>query len=127
MQQYADIEKVGTWIRYKKGLCDTCMAGCCMLVVEISHSDMIRLGLTDEWEIEHCLKDLVKRLKKEKIIKRYHAKKETFVLAQHRGTDCIFLDKNRRCRDYKNRPEVCRNHPEIASPRIGFCPYSPKG
>lgn len=121
-----DIEKPGTWVRYKKGLCDTCMAGCCTLVVEITHSDMVRLGLTDEWEIENCLKDLIKRLKKEKIIKRYNAKTEKFVLAQKRGTDCVFLDRNRRCQYYEKRPDVCRNHPEVAGPRKGFCPYMPK-
>ncbi len=102
------------------------MAGCCMLVVEVTHDDMIRLGITDDWEVENCLKDLVKRLKKEKIIKRYNTKTAKFVLTQHRGTDCIFLDQNRRCSDYENRPDVCRNHPVVAGPRKGFCPYSPK-
>ncbi len=126
MQSYTNIEKPGTWVRYKNGLCETCWAGCCTLVVETTHDDMIRLGLTDEWEIENCLKDLVKRLKKEKVIKRYNAKTGKYVMEQHRGSDCIFLDKNRRCRDYKNRPDVCRNHPVEAGPRKGFCPYMPK-
>lgn len=123
---YTNIENPGTWIRYKKEMCDTCMAGCCMLVVEATHDDLIRLGLTDSWEIDNCLKDLVKRLKKSGIIKRYNSKAGRFVFEQKRGGDCLFLDRNRRCREYENRPEVCRNHPVITGPRKGFCPYLPK-
>lgn len=121
----ADIDKPGTWPKYKKGMCDSCMAGCCTLIVEVRANDLIRLGLTDEWEVEHCLKDLVQRLKKQKVIKRYNLKSQTFVLEQKNGSDCLYLDKNRRCRMYANRPDVCRNHPEVAGPRIGHCPYIP--
>lgn len=123
---YANIEKPGTWPRYKKGMCDTCMAGCCTLIVEVTHQDLIRLGITDTWEVENCLKDLIKRLKKEKIIKRYNFKTGKFVFEQKTGGDCIFLDSNRRCSEYENRPDVCRNHPVVAGPRKGYCPYSPK-
>lgn len=126
MTYYTNIEKPGTWVKYKKGLCEDCSAGCCTLVVEITHNDLIRLELTDSWEIENCLKDLIKRLKKEKIIKRYNTKTEKFVLEQQRDGACFFLDSNRRCREYDNRPDVCRNHPVVAGPRKGFCPYSPK-
>lgn len=121
----ADIDRPGTWPRFKKGMCDTCMAGCCTLIVEVRAADLIRLGLTDEWEVEHCLKDLIQRLKKQKIIKRYNLKTETFVLEQKNGRDCIFLDRNRRCTVYQRRPDVCRNHPEVSSSRKGHCPYIP--
>lgn len=119
-----DIDKPGTWPRYREGMCDSCMAGCCTLIVEVSTADMIRLGLTDAWEAEHCLKDLIQRLKKQKIIKRFNTKNHAFVLEQKNGV-CLFLDKNRRCRMYDTRPEVCRKHPEVAGPRKGHCPFIP--
>lgn len=122
---YTNIEKPGTWIRYKKGLCDNCSAGCCTLVVEVTSEDLIRLELTDTWEVENCLKDLIKKLKKSKIIKRYNSKTGKFVFTQQRDGACVFLDANRKCQKYVNRPDVCRNHPVIAGPRKGFCPYSP--
>ncbi|MBU1172352.1 MAG: YkgJ family cysteine cluster protein [Proteobacteria bacterium] len=121
-----DIEKPGTWPRYKKGMCDSCMAGCCTLIVEVKASDLICLGLTDDWEVENCLKELVHRLKKQKIITRFDIKTQMFTLEQKKGSDCLFLDKNRRCRVYDKRPDVCRNHPLIVGPRKGHCPYMPK-
>ncbi len=123
---YTNIKKPSSWPKYKKGMCDTCMAGCCMLIIEVTHDDLIRLKLTDAWEIENCLKDLIKRLKKLKIIKRYNSKNGKFIFGKKKSSDCIFLDNNRRCMEYKNRPEVCRNHPVIVSPKKGFCPYIPK-
>lgn len=121
-----EIEKPSTWLKYKKGLCDTCNAGCCTLVVEVTCEDLVRLGLTDEWETENSLKGLIKRLKKSGVIKRYNFKTGKFVLTQYSGGDCQFLDKNRRCTVYEKRPEVCRNHPKAVGPRPGYCPYSPK-
>ncbi|GAB6094359.1 YkgJ family cysteine cluster protein [Desulfatiferula olefinivorans] len=106
-------------------MCDTCMAGCCTLIVEVRAPDLIRLGLTDEWEVAHCLNDLVKRLKKQHVIQRYCPKTGVFVLGRKRGSDCIFLDRNRRCTVYERRPAVCRSHPETVGPRIGHCPYMP--
>ncbi len=120
------LEKPGTWVRYKKGLCDTCFAGCCMLFVEVTADDLIKMGLTDEFEVTHCHKDLVKRLKKEKIIKRYTQKTGKFTLTQQQDGSCLFLDNERNCTHYEDRPDVCRRHPEIAGPRVGFCPYTPK-
>ena len=120
-----DIEKPGTWPKYKKGMCDNCMAGCCTFIVEVTLDDLIRLGLTDEWEVENCRKDLIKRLKKENCIERYRTKTGKFVIKQKRGGDCFFLDINRRCCEYENRPEVCRHHPEVSGPRKGYCPYIP--
>ena len=46
----ADIDRLDTWQKYRKGLCDTCNAGCCTLPVEVRLDDLIRLGLVDEFE-----------------------------------------------------------------------------
>lgn len=118
-----DIENPETWIPYKKSLCLDCWSGCCTLVVEVTAEDLIRLELTDQWEIENSLKNLIKRLKKERIIKRYNFKKSKFVLEQNGGEDCIYLDQNRNCSVYEKRPSVCRKHPTILGPRPGWCPY----
>ncbi|RJP79483.1 MAG: YkgJ family cysteine cluster protein [Desulfobacteraceae bacterium] len=120
-----NIENTRTWIRYHEKLCKTCRAGCCTFIVEVSGADLIRLGLTDEWEMEHSMKKLIQRLKKEGIIKRYHFKTGIFVLEQNSRGDCIFLDSNRKCRVYEKRPLVCRKHPAEVGPRPGYCAYSP--
>ncbi len=123
---HTNMERPGTWRKYKKGMCDTCMAACCTMIVEVSINDLIRIGVTEVWEVENCFKDLVRRLKKEGVIKRYNIKTEKFVLAQQKRGECLYLDNNRRCCHYDYRPDVCRNHPEIAGPSVGYCPYFPK-
>ncbi|MCP3923154.1 MAG: YkgJ family cysteine cluster protein [Desulfobacterales bacterium] len=121
-----NIEKPNTWRKYKKGLCDTCMASCCTLLVEVTTDDMIRLGYTSEWEVDNDLKSLVKSLKKQKIIKRFNDKSKKFLLESLSNGDCQFLNSERRCIVYENRPDVCRKHPEKLSSKIGFCPYLKK-
>jgi len=120
-----DVENPKTWRRYHPGMCKTCWAGCCTLIVEVTGTDLIRLGLTDDWELTHSIKNLIKRLKKEGIIKRYNFKTGVFVLEQNSMGDCIFLDANRNCREYENRPTVCRKHPLELGPRPGYCSYAP--
>ncbi len=120
-----DIEDPKTWQQYKKGMCTSCQSGCCTLVVEVTAADLIRMELTDQWEVDNSLKSLIKRLKKEGIIKRYNFKTGIFVLEQCSNGDCLFLDKKRNCRIYENRPAVCRKHPLVLGPRPGYCPYTP--
>ncbi len=122
----SDIDKPGTWRLYKKGICATCFGTCCTLIVEVTAKDLIRLGFTDEWEVENCFKDLIRNLKKQGIIKRYNFKNQKFTLMQKNGNDCFFMNRDRLCSVYEKRPEVCRNHPVHAGPRKGYCPYIPK-
>jgi Fe-S-cluster containining protein len=112
-------------MKYKKGLCETCWAGCCTLPVEVSVVDLIRLGLVSEDEASISLKKVAKRLMKEGVIQAFQGKSQLFVLEQISGRDCIFLGKDRRCTVYENRPEVCRSFPKIG-PRPTFCPYKNK-
>lgn len=93
--------------------------------VEVSAIDLIRLGLATEEEASISLKDLARRLLKEKWIQSFNAKNQIFVLAQVGGRDCVFLDSNRLCKVYEKRPAVCRKFPEIG-PRPGFCPHKMK-
>ena len=118
-------EEPGTWRPYHKNLCNTCSAGCCTLLVEVTGEDLINLGFAELWDLQHGMKKLIKSLKKEGIIKRYNFKTGKFTLEQKAGGECIFLDKERNCSVYQRRPRVCREHPVKAGPRTGFCAYRP--
>jgi Fe-S-cluster containining protein len=93
--------------------------------LEVSLPDLIRLGFVDQDEAIEDLKAIAARLKKKKIIQKFHPKKMIFVIAQKKNKDCIFLDGNRRCTVYSKRPEICRQFPKIG-PKPGFCPYVTK-
>jgi Fe-S-cluster containining protein len=121
MSYTGDAQRPSTWTKYKKGLCEGCWAGCCTLPVEASAADLIRLGLITEEEAAISLKDVGKKLMKQKVIQAFNPKIQLFVLAQVAGRDCIYLDKDRLCTVYEKRPEVCRRFPTIG-PRPGFCP-----
>lgn len=117
-----DPQRPSSWKKYRDGLCDNCNAGCCTLPVEVTIADFIRLNITDEFEVKEDFKGLLKRLKKEKIIKSYYPPTKVFILETKNYSDCIFLGKDRRCTVYDLRPETCRNFPRIG-PRSGFCPH----
>lgn len=121
-----DAQRPSTWVPFKnKSMCQDCWAGCCTLPVEVSAHDLIRLELTDEEEAAVSLKQLAKRLMKERIIQAFNAKSQLFVLEQRHGRDCIYLGRDRLCTVYEKRPEVCRKFPSIG-PRPGFCPAKKK-
>lgn len=117
-------QRPSTWVPFKKGLCEGCWAGCCTLPVEVSASDLIRLELISEEEAAVSLKQVAKRLLKERWIQAFQPKSQLFVLEQRQGRDCIFLGKDRKCTVYEKRPEVCRSFPKIG-PRPGYCPHIP--
>ncbi len=122
----ADPDRLETWVKYHKGLCDTCQATCCQLPVEIKLDDLIRLGILDDFARDEPLKSLAKLLKKQGVIEHFNQKKELFTITRLANNDCYFLDtKTRRCTVYTNRPNTCRNHPQIG-PRPNFCAYRPK-
>lgn len=121
-----DKDKPGTWIKYKGDLCQSCYATCCTMPVEIRASDLIRLGLTDEDEIEQSSKKVAQRLIKEGILSQYREKTGLFMVTQKSNDDCFFLDSNRRCTVYENRPDTCRKFPSEIGRRVGLCPYIKK-
>jgi Fe-S-cluster containining protein len=87
----------------------------------VNANDLIRLELITEEEAAISLKQVAKKLMKQKIIQAYQQKSQLFVLEQRNGRDCIYLDQDRLCTVYEKRPEVCRKFPKIG-PRPGFCP-----
>jgi uncharacterized protein len=120
------IREPKTWIRFRKDLCSTCQATCCHdIEVEASIPDLIRLGYMTPVEASTSLMKAISRLKKKGIISTFRKKDLISVLAQKKNKDCIFLDKERRCTVYENRPEICRRFP-TAGPNPKHCPYIEK-
>ena len=122
----ADIDNSATWAKYSKRLCDHCSASCCKLPVEVQASDLIRMELMDEFELEEDLKHIARRLMKQHLVEHFHSKTKTFTLVRMASGDCLFLDsQSRRCAIYFQRPNTCRNHPQVG-PREGYCAFKRK-
>jgi Fe-S-cluster containining protein len=122
----ADIDNTATWVRYSKKMCDHCGASCCSLPVEVQPSDLIRMELMDEFELADDLKHTARRLMKEHLVEHFHSKTKTFTLSRMASGDCLFLDsRSRRCTIYLQRPDTCRNHPQVG-PRSGYCAFKKK-
>lgn len=126
-KNYVDVNDINTWTKFKKGLCDSCVANCCTMPVEARLSDLLRLEVVSAFEAEHEeLRLIARRLKKDSLIDNYNPSTEIFTLARLANRDCIYLDtETRRCTVYAKRPDVCRKHPQVG-PRPGFCPYEEK-
>jgi Fe-S-cluster containining protein len=121
-----DLSRIETWQRYRKGMCDDCMAGCCRLPVEVRIADLLRMALVSEFETEEPLKNIAKRLMKEGVVAHFSHREAVFTLSQHSSGDCCYLDRQtRRCTIYQKRPDTCRQHPQ-KGPRPGYCAYQPK-
>ncbi|GAB4089150.1 YkgJ family cysteine cluster protein [Hydrogenophaga soli] len=124
-----NVDSSDTWTRYKPGLCDLCQANCCTMPLEVRVSDLVRLGLVDEFEAEN--EDparIAKRLQKARVVERYNTKAEVFTMMRRADGDCTWLDaKTRRCTVYEQRPDTCRLHPQKKSPRVGYCAFGAKG
>src|ERR1700734_530192 len=113
LSKSSQAQRPSTWIKYTKGLCEGCWAGCCTLPVEVSAQDLIRLEWITEEEAAISLKQVARRLMKQKKIQAFQAKSQLFVLEQVAGRDCILLGKDRLCTVYDKRPAVCRAFPKI--------------
>jgi len=122
-----NIDDVSTWVRYKKGLCDDCMATCCTLPVEVTTQDLVRLQLISEFEAQHeSAKNIAKKLTKQGLLDHFNFKSSIFTLARMSNGDCLYLDtQTRRCTQYEIRPTTCRKHPQVG-PRANYCAYKAK-
>ena len=119
----ADPDRPKTWRKWKKGLCDDCQAFCCRMPVEVTSGDLIRMGICGDFDIELGTKHILKTFKAE--IKSFSKASEKYTLEQLSNRDCLYLDQNRRCSIYDQRPDTCRRHP-LVGPRPGFCAYEKK-
>lgn len=127
--QIVDIDRCDTWTRYKAGMCERCQANCCTMPLDIRLSDLVRLGLVDDFEAANeSPARIAKRLQKAKQIDHFNSRAEVFTLARRADGDCTFLDpRTRLCTVYALRPDTCRLHPQQKSPRPGHCAFGAKG
>jgi len=116
-----DFGRPSTWIKYRSGLCHGCEATCCSLPVEASASDLVRMGLADETEVQGSLRKLGNKLISRGFVRYFRDRTGLFLLAQKSNGECLFLGADKRCTIYDRRPEVCRNFP-ATGPRPGYCP-----
>ncbi|GAB3381216.1 YkgJ family cysteine cluster protein [Azotobacter armeniacus] len=122
----ADPDRLETWVRYRPSLCRDCQATCCSLPVEVRLGDLIRMGLADAFEQDEPAKQIARRLMKAGIVEHFNHKREIFTLSRHSNGDCLYLEpRTRLCTLYEQRPDTCRNHPQIG-PRPGYCAWQPK-
>ncbi|PWU15805.1 MAG: zinc/iron-chelating domain-containing protein [Bdellovibrio sp.] len=120
-------DRPSTWISYRQALCANCLASCCMMPVEVRAEDLVRLKLVTPDEIQRSKKRVFKKLKRERWVSSYREGSELFMLQAKTNGECPFLDSHtRRCSRYEDRPQVCRDFPLRAGPRIGCCPYEPR-
>lgn len=121
-----DKDRPSTWKAYKVGMCENCYGSCCTMPVEVKASDLVRLGIASEDEVQTSLKKLAKRLQREGYISSFRQGTDLFMLTAKANDDCYFLDtKTRLCTVYEKRPDVCRQFPSIG-PRPGYCPVMKK-
>ncbi|SHO46575.1 YkgJ family cysteine cluster protein [Desulfopila aestuarii] len=123
---HSRIDEPATWKKFSTKLCRDCHASCCSLPVEVSPTDLIRMELMDEFELQDNMKSIAKRLGKQGAVEHFSQKTKMFTLTRLANGDCLYLDRSsRQCTIYEKRPDTCRNHPKIG-PRSGFCAYTPK-
>lgn len=121
-----DKDKPWTWIRYRTGMCTGCSGDCCTMPVEVTASDLVRLGVVGADEMAASPKKAAKQLQKQGLIQNYREGTGLFTMQARPNGDCHFLHPvTRLCTVYEKRPEVCRKFPEIG-PKPGFCPKNPK-
>lgn len=119
------LKDTNRWSLYKKGMCDTCEGLCCYMPVEIKVSDLVRLSILDEFHLELSQKEQTKEALRHPGISRYTSSTEKYTITQKPDGSCYFLDSQKRCTQYDNRPDTCRNHPKIG-PKPNFCAYMKK-
>lgn len=120
------LDEPATWMKYSRRMCRDCSAACCRLPVEVAAGDLVRMGLMATCELEGDLRPVARRLAKQGVVGHFHHRTGIFTLARMASGDCCFLDPGTRlCTIYQQRPDTCRNHPQVG-PRTGYCAFSPK-
>jgi Fe-S-cluster containining protein len=116
-----DIANPKTWVKFKTSLCRGCWAGCCTMPVQVTSEELFHMGFIEAHQVNGPLKRLAQRLIKMGIIRSFNSRTRLFRLKQHENGDCVFLDANRLCKIYENRPSICRGFP-FNGARPGYCP-----
>lgn len=120
-----EIAKPSSWVEFKPSMCRGCWAGCCTMPVQVTSEELYHMGFIDAHQVNGPLKRISQKLIKAGIIKSFNSRNRLFRLKQRENGDCVFLDTNRLCTIYENRPSICRGFP-FNSVRPGFCPSQRK-
>ena len=115
-----DKDRPSSWVKFREGLCGTCVASCCHMPLEVNRADLELLGLALADEASE--KKIAKRLIREGKVRSYRAQTGLFLLQQNADSSCQFL-RGGKCVVYEKRPAVCRGFPTVLGPRVGFCPF----
>ena len=115
----SDIERLDTWVKIQNGLCSDCMASCCSMPVEVKLPDLVRMGIVDEFELQEPVKNIAKRLEKQRIIQHFNFKYEVFTLSRRANGDCMYLDqKTRLCTSTNSARTPAATTPSGAAPGL---------
>lgn len=63
----SNIDDLKTWVPFRQKLCDHCRGTCCSLPVEVKVSDLVRMGVLAEFDLDEKPKTLFKRLVRKRI------------------------------------------------------------
>lgn len=119
------LKDLNRWSLYKNGLCSTCEGLCCYMPVEVMTRDLIRMGILVEFHLELSEKEQIKEAVRHPGVSRYTPSSGKFTLTQKPDGSCYFLSADKKCTNYDNRPETCRNHPKVG-PKPNYCAYMKK-
>ena len=89
--------------------------------VQVTSEELFHMGFIESHQVNGPLKRIAQRLIRSGIIRSFNSRTRLFRLKQLENGDCVFLDSNRLCTIYENRPSICRGFP-FNSVRPGFCP-----
>ena len=64
----AELDRLDTWAKYTANMCHSCVSSCCTLPVEVRITDLIRIGVVDEFERGEPPKNIAKRLQKDGLL-----------------------------------------------------------
>ena len=93
-----------------KALCSQCGAECCDVSTPFSLQDIKRIK-----------KKHKKLLRGVKMVK---SKADAYTLIKRGNKQCVFLDENKRCKVYDDRPQICRDFGEKPYARCAYCGLS---
>lgn len=98
--------------------------------LEVRIEDLIRMELVEAGEVgegsKKEIQKIAKRLIKSGDVKTYRESTGLFLMVSRPNGDCGYLDRERQCRIYDKRPNVCRQFPESMGLRMGYCPFLKK-
>jgi Fe-S-cluster containining protein len=102
--------EVDDFIPINKELCSQCGAECCDVSTPFNMEDIKR--------IKKKYKKLLRG------VKLVPTQADAYSLQKRGNKQCVFLDKNKRCKIYEDRPQICRDFGDKPWARCAYCGLS---